>query len=213
MGNIDGPTIKWRLVINKRCTFRLESIPMQRAPLVKLVFFLVLFFISATVQAVDVQSTEDHPTCPGLKLEIGIPDDVVRPQSDVLLELRLTNVAHEAILLPSGSPDFWSYEFELKDERGALVPRTAEWMHALSQRPTIVTANVSIPLSAGASLTKAVLLEKLFDLTRPGRYTLRVSFGSVMCGNSAKHVTSNLVQFTVGAPSIRPLTPKAAENV
>ena len=157
--------------------------------------------------------SDADPTCPGLKIGIGVPDDVVRPQSNVLLEIKLTNVAHEAIWLPSGSPDFWSYEFELRDAQGTLVPRTAEWMRALSQRPTVVTVNVSIPLAAGASLTKTLMLEKLFNLTKSGQYTLRVSFASFACGNSGTRVTSNLIHFTLGAPSNRPSTSQAGISV
>jgi hypothetical protein len=127
--------------------------------------------------------------------------------------MKLTNVSHRAIWLPSGSPDFWSYEFELRDAQGTLVPRTAEWIRALSQRPTVVSVNVSISLAAGASLIKIVMLEKLFDLGKPGQYTLRVSFVSFGCGNSGTRVTSNLIHFTLKAPSSRPSTSEAGISV
>ena len=191
----------------------MKWIPRQRAPFVKLLVVLVLSVFPPTVRAVGAQSTHADPTCPGLKIEIGVPDDVVRPQSNALLEMKLTNVSHEAIRLPSGSPDFWSYEFELRDAQGTLVPRTAEWMRALSQRPTVVTLNLSTPLAAGASLIKTLMLEKLFDLSKPGQYTLRVSFASFACGNSGTRVTSNLIQFTLGAPSNRPSTSQAGISV
>jgi hypothetical protein len=180
---------------------------------VKLLVVLVLSVLPPTVRAVGAQPTDTDPTCPGLKIEIGVPDDVVRPQSNVLVEMKLTNVAHEAIWLPSGSPGLWSYEFELRDAQGTLVPRTAEWMRALSQRPTVVTVNLSIPLAAGASLIKTLMLEKLFDLTKPGQYTLRVSFASFACGNSGTRVTSNLIHFTLGAPSTRPSSSQAGISV
>jgi len=123
---------------------------------------LVLFVIPRTVRAVGAQPTDADPACHGLMIEIRIPGDVVRPQSNVLLDMKLTNVTHDAIWLPAGSPDFWSYEFELRDAEGALIPRTADWMRAISQRPQVVTLNASIPLAAGASLMKTVILEKLF---------------------------------------------------
>jgi hypothetical protein len=132
--------IAWQLFSKRR--FRLEWISRQGAPFVKLLAVLVLFVIPPTVRAVGAQPTDADPTCPGLKIEIRVPDDIVRPQSSVLLEMKLTNVAHRAISLPSGSPDFWSYEFELRDAQGTLVPRTAEWMRALSQRPSWVTEHV-----------------------------------------------------------------------
>jgi hypothetical protein len=191
----------------------LKWIPRQRAPFVKLLVVLALFVIAPTVRALGARPADADPDCPGLKIEIRVPDDVVRPQSSVLLEMKLTNVAHEAIWLPSGSPDFWSYEFELRDAQGTLVPRTAEWMRALSQRPTAITANVSLPLAAGASLIKTVMLEKLFDLSKPGQYTLRVWFASFACGNSGTRVTSNVIHFTLDAPSNRPSISQAGISV
>jgi hypothetical protein len=193
--------------------FRLKWIPRQRTPFVKLLVALVLFVIPPTVRGVGAQPTDADPTCPGLKIEIGVPDDVVRPQSNLLLEMKLTNVAHGATWLPSDSPDFWSYEFELRDAQGTLVQRTAEWMRALSQRPTVVTMSASIPLAAGASLIKTAMLEKLFDLSKPGQYTLRVSFASFACGNSGTRVTSNLIHFTLDAPLNRPSTSQAGISV
>jgi hypothetical protein len=97
----------------------------------KFLAILAAFILPLTVRAAAAQSTDADPACPGLKLEIRVPDDVVRPQSNLLLEMKLTNVTHKATRLPSGSPDFWSYEFELRDAQGALVPRTA----ALDARP------------------------------------------------------------------------------
>jgi hypothetical protein len=172
-------------------------------PFVKVLVVLASFIMTPASPG-EVQPGNAVPTCPGLKFEIGAPEDVVRPQSSVLLEMKLTNVSHEEMWLPSGSPDSWSYEFELRDARGNLVPRTAEWIHALSQRPTNVTLNVATPLGAGASLTKTVMLEKLFDLTTRGQYTLRISFVSFVCGNTGTRVTSNPIQFTVDPPSNQP---------
>jgi hypothetical protein len=189
----------------------LIKIVKRRAPFAKLLVAFVLLVIS-TISAVGAQPNNADSTCPGLKIEIKVPDDIVHPQSNVLLEIKLTNVSHETIWLPSGSRDFWSYEFELKDAQGNLVPRTAEWMRALSQRPAVVTLNVSTPLDAGASLTTTVILEKLFDLNKPGEYTLRVSFDS-SCSSSGTRATSNLIHFTVGAPSNRPSSSQAGISV
>jgi hypothetical protein len=180
----------------------------------RLLVVLVLFVIvtPTTARALGAQHADADPTCPGLKIEIGVREDVVRPQSTMLLEMKITNIGHSDIWLPSGSPDFWSYEFELRDAQGSLVPRTAEWIRALSERPTAVTMNVSISLAAGASLMRTVMLEKLFDLSKPGEYTLRV-FDSFACGNSGTRVASNSIHFTVDAPSNRPSTSKAGISV
>jgi hypothetical protein len=166
------------------------------------VFFLLL---PATVQVVVAQDADPVPACPGLEIEIGVPDDIVRPQSNVLLEMKLTNVGQVEAWLPSGSPDIWSYEVELRDSQGAPIPRTAEWLRAISERPTNVTVNVSLPLAAGASLTRTVILDKLFDLHKPDQYSVRLSFNSFACGNSGtRRVTSNLIHFAVGAPLSQP---------
>lgn len=173
---------------------------MRQAPFAKLLMALVLSFLPPTVGVVAAQHADVKPTCPGLKFEIRIPDDLIRPQSSVLLELKLTNVTQEEMWLPSDSMDFWSYEFELRSAQGIPVQRTSEWMRAISERPTNVTLNMALPLAAGASLTKTVILDKLFDLSKPGPYTGRVSFGFFACNNSGTRVTSNLINFTIGAP-------------
>jgi hypothetical protein len=175
---------------------------------------LILSVSLLTMNAMGAQPAAADPNCPGLKLDIGIPDDLVRPQPNVLLDMKLTNVGDRPVSLPAGSPDFWSYEFELRDAEGNLVPRTAEWMRALSELPTVVLLSVQhIPLAAGASLIRTVMLEKLFGLSKPGQYTLRVSFTSFACGNTGAHVTSNLIHITVGAPSSRTSTSRAGISV
>lgn len=175
-----------------------------------LVFF---FLLPAAVQAALAQSTNPAPACPGLKIEIRVPRDIVRPQANVLLEMKLTNVGHVETWLPSQSPDIWSYEVELRDAHGIPVPRTSEWMRAITERPTNVTLNVSIPLAAGASLTKTVVLDNLFDLRKSGQYTIRLSFDSFACGNESTRVTSNLTNFTVGAPANQPSVSKSGISV
>jgi hypothetical protein len=164
-------------------------------------------------QPKSVQSTAADATCPGLKIEIRVLDDVVRPQGSVLLEIKLTNVSHDPIWLSSTSSYFGAYEFELKDARGTLVPRTAEWMRALSERSPIVTMNVAIPLAAGASLVTNLMLEKIFDLRTPGLYTLRAASFLSVCGNLSTRVTSNLIPIAVDDPLNRSSKPKAGISV
>jgi hypothetical protein len=127
--------------------------------------------------------------------------------------MKLTNVTHRTVGLADHDRDFWSYDFELRDAQDILVPRTAEWMRAISQRPSVVTLSVSIPLAAGESLIRTVMLEELFDLSKPGQYTLRVSFSSYACGNKVSRITSNLIHFTVDSPSNRPATSQAGISV
>jgi hypothetical protein len=175
-------------------------------PLNRLLKFLAIlaFILPPTVHVVLAETADPAPACPGLRLEIRVPYDIVRPQANVLLEMKLTNVGHAETWLPSQSPDIWSYEVELRDAQGTPIPRTSEWVRAISERPTNVTLNASIPLAADASLTKTVVLDNLFDLRKPGRYTLRLSFDSFACGNSGTRVTSNLINFTVSAPANQP---------
>ncbi|MDR3751518.1 MAG: hypothetical protein P4K94_08540 [Terracidiphilus sp.] len=70
-----------------------------------------------------------------------------------------------------------------------------------------------MPLAAGESLARIAVLEELFDLSKPGQYTLRVSLDSYGCGNKASHVTSNLIHFTVGVSSKQPSTSQAGISV
>jgi len=196
---------KWRFRLNWNCR--------QCVQFLKLLVVLVLSAGSPFVRATDSQAADADATCPGLKIAIAVPDDVVRPQMSVFLEMTLTNVGQAAIWLPSGSPDFLPDDYEVRDAQGTLVPRTAEWMHFLSQRPTWTTANVSVPLDAGASLTKNLMLEQLFDLSKPGEYTIRVSLPLSVCGNTGTHLTSNTVHFTVGERSVGPSNSRGGISV
>jgi hypothetical protein len=72
---------------------------------------------------------------------------------------------------------------------------------------------MALPLAAGASLTKTVIVDKLFDLSKEGPYTGRVSFDSFACNNSGTRVRSNLINFTVGAPSKQPSRSKSGISV
>ena len=81
--------------------------------------------ILLTIRGVSAQLTVVDAACPGLKFEIGVSEDIVRPQSEVLLEMKLTNVTHGEVWLADNDRDFWSYDFELRDAEGAPVPRTA----------------------------------------------------------------------------------------
>ena len=49
-------------------------------------------------------------------------------------------------------------------------------MLVISQRPTNGTLSVSVPLAAGKSIIRTVVVGELFDLSKSGQYTLRVSF-------------------------------------
>ncbi|MFZ1086167.1 MAG: hypothetical protein WAN35_14480 [Terracidiphilus sp.] len=191
----------------------MKQIPGKDAFFVRLLVGVISLAFLLSVRGVDAQPTQADPACPGLKLDIGVPDDLVRPQSEIPLEMKLTNVSHEGIWLSSGSPNFWSYDFDLRDAQGTLVPRTAEWIRAVSQRPSNVTLSVSMPLAAGESQTGIGMLDQFFDLSKPGEYALRVSFGSYSCGNKVSPVTSNLIHFTVGAPSNQPSTLQAGISV
>src|SRR5271157_2183241 len=87
----------------------------------------------------------------GLKFEIAILDDTVRPASEVLLKLKLSNLSAEPAAL---FDDWWSCEFDLRDAPGNPVPQTADWVRALHERPAIVTAHVLTTLAPGASSTR-----------------------------------------------------------
>lgn len=186
--------------------FRRKRLALRR-PLMALLLLPLLIQVTGA----QVQSTD--PPCPGLKLEIRVPDDIVRPQSNLLLEMKLTNVSKVETWLPSGSLDIGCSKVELRDAQGAPVPRTSEWIRAISESPTNVTLNVSSPLAAGASVSEIVILDKLFDLRKPGQYTIRVSFDSFACGNSGTPVTSNLIHFTVGPSSNGPSKSKPGISI
>lgn len=131
----------------------------RRNPFEKLPALLALFLVSPIAGVAAGRRADAKPACPGLKFEIRVPDDIIRPQSSVLLELKLTNVAQQEMWLPSGSPDFRSFDFELKDAQGSRVQKTLEWERETSKRLMDATLNLSIPLAAGASLTTTVILD------------------------------------------------------
>lgn len=165
---------------------------------------VALAFANHGVTAQTVTPSAD--ACSNLKLEISSPEDTVKPPSEFLLAVKLTNVGREGFWL---SGDWWSYDFDLRNANGDPVPKTAKWLRALHDRPTDVTLNVARPLAPGASEIQNLMLEKLFDLSHPGEYTIRVSnFPGCPSVRS-----SNLLHFTIPSALNHPRASKPAITI
>src|SRR5271166_5903917 len=88
----------------------------------------------------------------GLKIEIGVPGDVIRPQAETILEIKMTNEGQTPIKVWR----FWdALAFDLRDAQNNPVSRSAEWLKSEEERASqpVLMSTPPIVLAPGLSLT------------------------------------------------------------
>jgi hypothetical protein len=140
---------------------------------------------------------------PGYSLEIRLPQDVIRADQEVPLEVTLTNTSDKPMSYGLAfGPPVWTYVARLvvRDSEGNL----------LQQKP-LVRRFSGLPaggpprreLAAGQKLNVEILLNRVYDLSKPGKYTIQAE-----SGRDERMVKSNII--TANLPGYGPLA-NAAE--
>jgi len=107
---------------------------------------------------------------------------VIKAGSEARLEIVLKNTSnHEFSITKSNAEDRAEshYYIDVRDSKGRPVPDT-EYAHTVSNlnsKPTtqFVFSEVVHTLNPGESLSDIAVITKLYDLSRPGEYTIIVS--------------------------------------
>ena len=104
-----------------------------------------------------------------LVLSLRLEKPVVRSGEPISLRFTLKNSNKHSVFVHESHPDI-AYRLLLKNEKGLKVPLTeyGEWL----QRTTQDTRLVTIEVKPGEEKQDDVVLNKIFEMTAPGQYTV-----------------------------------------
>ncbi len=106
-----------------------------------------------------------------------IPADAVTAPSALLLEIELKNVSDKEVCIGASATPLWmTFDIDVRDAQERKVPETeaARARRLRRLKMQTISRNVAIILRPGQTSHTVVLLDRLYDLTRPGNYTVQV---------------------------------------
>jgi hypothetical protein len=131
-----------------------------------------------------------HPAAnPLFSIAIRPTKDVVKADSEVRIDIILTNTSsHEIVIGECGVAAWGHYKIEVQDSYGKPVPKTAWYKWVTGEcPPSKVCVQTSSPqvlclhqaphqiLRPGEFLKEEIDVNKLYDLSQPGKYTIQIS--------------------------------------
>ena len=156
--------------------------------------------VAVAPEASDEGVNRPAPVTGGAASSIAIsgPPGEVRVGADVPVTITLKNVSDRQILFahkPGQDSAEFSYEVEVKNETGRVVPPTAYGREAREAKRRQEEVSTVDYLQPGGTTVQTMHLQKVVSFSRPGRYTVQVSRR-----DSAKgaRVLSNVISITVG---------------
>jgi len=153
------------------------------------VLFLIL--CSLPIRDVSAQAVNVVPLAkPGYALSISFPP-VIRPKSEFLLETSFTNKSESGIPIETECPIWKDYEIDIQDVAGVRLPEIYP-----NQALTCMdfSHGFFFDLLPGKSFTHDLMLDQLYDLSKPGEYTVEISFYDYVLRD---RVRSNAIRFRV----------------
>jgi hypothetical protein len=124
-------------------------------------------------------------------LSIAARSPSVKVGDPVWVDATLKNASDYAVnLWLDLTPDQggYAYAVDVRDERGS-VPPTTEYAKAIAKRTG--GEGGYVPLDPGKALMHKVEVSKLYDLSRPGKYTIQFRKIDVFDKEAKEYVTSN----------------------
>jgi hypothetical protein len=121
--------------------------------------------------------------------------------SDVIVNIVLTNTSesrdHFAEYLVSRNAAEFDYWIDVRDEKGKAAPQTKYGIKLKGDGvhpPAATTSNsFDLPFKPGEIVRPRIVVNKLFDLSQPGVYTIQVSRFDLESGATAH---SNIIKVT-----------------
>lgn len=131
---------------------------------------------------------------PPFKIAIIAESPTVVAEGGVSIKVSLTNNSehevNEGVAYMTGINVDTSFQFEVRDSHGKMVPKIA-YPH-----PELATGSVRFrTISAGETYTQEQRLSALFDMRKPGKYTIQVS--RRISNDPRDDIKSNIVKVTV----------------
>jgi len=135
-----------------------------------------------------------------ISLVASIPADVVRAPSELLLAISMTNTSNSPInIWAAGWGPMWrGFRFDVRDAAGTALAETAA-ARTIGHSPLNGSSGPFFVLAPGKTVKTEVVLNRLYELSQPGQYSVQVQWGAVK---------SNIVTFR--APPSPPPSAKPA---
>jgi hypothetical protein len=170
-------------------------------PLIKFGFLSFFLIFRGGIIAQDAS-----PAKASFSVSISTPDSVVRAGSDVKMKITFVNDTRQNLFFGVGGPGRGGppFDMDVRDSRGEQVLET-DYGLKMQGKPPRPTAESKGPrpgwagsvfratLSPGQKLEEDLMLNKEYDLIKPGVYTVRVGGSKTITGVGE----SNLIRITV----------------
>lgn len=135
-----------------------------------------------------------QPNQSPFKIVVAVENSTVVAGSEVTLDVSLTNTSNqdvsEGVMYKDATGIDSTLRFEVRDRNGKLIPKRT-YPH-----PELATGSVKFrTISAGQTLTQRQTVSALYDLRKPGKYTVQ-AFRRIS-DNPNDDIKSNIVTITV----------------
>lgn len=145
------------------------------------------------------QQTQQSPHSPHppyvFSLVITTPGTTVKTGSDISVRITMTNTSNQDIFYGAGLAGESPFGLEIRDSDGNLLSRIPKHK---GPSPGESGSFVLLPIAPGKSIQKEVILNKDFDMTNPGSYTVQATREAGYTNPSAPIlVRSNKLTITV----------------
>jgi hypothetical protein len=141
--------------------------PASRIPAALLM--LLPFLLAATAQP---QRPSPSTGAPRFSLAITLPQDAIRGDSEIPLEVTMTNTSDGELWYGVAfAPPLWTRlcRLDVRDGEGRLLERRP----AMQQFFGSMEGGPALVLRVGEKVTVEVLLNRVYDLSKPGKYTIQ----------------------------------------
>ena len=176
------------------------------------IIFALMLLASAGVNA-NSQSTpvaQSEPANPPFTLTISynqqnpnletVSGHVVRAGAWVAFRIRKTNITDHEIIKLSDAPGAFGYMYDVRDGSGNVVEfKKHEGLMMTSDGENRISGTKDMVLQPGESKSNFESLESLYEIDKPGTYTIQVS-EHVSNDPASEVVKSNIITVTVVAP-------------
>lgn len=154
--------------------------------------FLMLLSVASLTTATQSPSSDQSSGPPRFSLEIQLRQDAISADLEVPLEVTMTNTSNETIVygLAFGQPT-WVYfsDLDIRDNDG----KRAELKPLMRQFELMPSGGPMLTLPAGEKLTVEILVNRAYNLSRPGKYTIQARMGY----RPGMDIKSNIVTLTL----------------
>jgi len=149
--------------------------------------------------------TSSQKATPSISIGITVSQSVVAAGTSVELHILVTNVSKGLIHMSRNngkdSATLSFYTADLRDTKGSVPPETTfnrklrGEVHSTPENGGIITGSpIIFPLQPGETLKDDMILNDLFDLKVPGKYTVQIQHEDPVTHNPVK---SNIITLTI----------------